>query len=206
MSEGFPEKMDALDLIINALKDHEKRLDEISHQLENVLQGAVPDTIELEDEPSRETRQTPRVPHPRTVLPRIQCSDWQEFTAQFKNQNATLVTYHITVHAFTVSSITDDFILTYAEPLPPKRLQVAEDMTRFSFIKETLETLDLLEVIINRRLKCGLALSITSQIEIENDQQYVALTFTISSTTVKNFLNKQLRIPKKNIVAGNIIL
>ena len=205
MSEGFPEKMDALDLIINALKDHEKRLDEISHQLENVLQGAIPDTTELKEATPRETIQKPRVSHTRTVLPRIQCTDWQEFTVQFKNQNATLVTYHIDEHTFTISSMTDDFILTYTEPLPPKRLQVAEDTTHFSFDKETLDTLDLLDVIINRRLKCGLALSITSQIESENAQQYVVLTFTISSTAVKNFLNKQLKIPKKNIVAGNII-
>jgi hypothetical protein len=42
--------------------------------------------------------------------------------------------------------------------------------------------------------------------DVENDQQNVVLTFTISSTAVKNFLKKQLGIPKKNIVAGNIIL
>ena len=206
MSEGFPEKMDALDLIINALKDHEKRLDEISHQLENVLQGAVPDIKELEEVPQRETRQKSQVHRTRTVLPRIQCTDWQEFTTQFKNQNAALVTYHIDEHTFAVSSMTNDFILSYAEPLPPKRLLVAEDTTRFSFHEETLDTLGLLEVIINRRLKCGLALSITSQIESENAQQYIVLTFTISSTAVKNFLNKELKIPKKNIVAGDIIL
>ena len=206
MSEGFPEKMDALDLIINALKDHEKRLDEISHQLENVLQGAASDTTKLEEEPPREFVQKPRIPHTRTVFPRIQCTDWHEFTAQFKSQNVALVTYYIDEHTFTVSSMTNDFALTYTESLPPKRFQVAEDTTRFSFDKEALDTLDLLEVIINRRLKCGLALSITSQIDLENDEQYVVLNFTISSTTVKNFLNKQLGIPKKNIVSGSIIL
>jgi hypothetical protein len=205
MSEGFPEKMDALDLIINALKDHEKRLDEISHQLENVLQGAASDITKLEEAPPREFVQKPRAPHTRTVLPRIQCTDWHEFTAQFKSQNVALVTYYIDERTFTVSSMTDDFVLTYTESLPPKRFQVAEDSTRFSFDKEALDTLDLLEVIINRRLKCGLALSITSQIDLENDEQYVILNFTISSTTVKNFLNKQLGIPKNNIVAGNIL-
>ncbi len=205
MSEGFPEKMDALDLIINALKDHEKRLDEISHQLESVLQGVVPDTIQTEEAPIRESIQKPRVSQTRAVLPRIQCTDWHEFIVQFKNQNATLVTYHIDEHTFKVSSMTDNFVLTYAEPLPPRRLQVAENTTRFSFDKEALDSLDLLEVIINRRLKCGLSLSITSQIDIENHQQYFVLTFTISSTNVKNFLNEQLRIPKKNIVAGNIL-
>ena len=206
MSEGFPEKMDALDLIINALKDHEKRLDEISHQLQNVLQGAVPDTLTPEETSLSESIQQPHVFQPRTALPRIQCADWHEFIAQFKNLKATLVTYHRDDNTFTVSSMTNDFVLMYTEPLPPKRLQVAEDTTHFSFNKEALDTLDLLEVIINRRLKCGLALSITSQIENENAQQYVVLTFKISSTAVKNFLHKQLGISKKNIVAGNIIL
>ena len=206
MSEGFPEKMDALDLIINALKDHEKRLDEISHQLQNVLQGAVSDTTKFEEASPRESIQEPRALQTRTMLPRIQCTDWREFIAQFKSQKATLLTYHIDENTFTVSSMTDDFVLMYTEPLPPKRLQVTEDSNRFSFDKETLDTLDLLEVIINRRLKCGLALSITSQMDVENDQQNVVLTFTISSPAVKNFLKKQLGIPKKNIVAGNIIL
>lgn len=205
MSQGFPEKMDALDLIINALKDHEKRLDEISHQLQNVLQDAVPRTPELEEAPPRVSTQKTRSLQTRTTLPRIQCSDWHEFLAQFKHQKATLVTYHIDENSFTVSSMTDDFVLMYTEPLPQKRLQVAEDVTRFSFDKETLDTLDLLEVIINRQLKCGLALAITSQTVFENGQQYVILTFTIAPTAVKNFLNKQLGIPKKNIVAGNII-
>ncbi|MCW4040917.1 MAG: hypothetical protein NWE83_09245 [Candidatus Bathyarchaeota archaeon] len=205
MSQGFPEKMDALDLIINALKDHEKRLDEISHQLQNVLQDAVPHTPELEEAPSHVSTQKTRSLQTRTTLPRIQCSDWREFLTQFKHQKATLVTYHIDEHSFTVNSMTDDFVLMYTEPLPQKRLQVTEDATRFSFNKETLDTLDLLEIIINRRLKCGLALAITSQTVVENGQQYVVLTFTISPTAVKNFLNKQLGIPKKNIVAGNII-
>jgi hypothetical protein len=197
--------MDALDLIINALKDHEKRLDEISHQLQNVLQDAVPRTSELEEAPPRDSTQKTRSLQTRTTLPRIQCSDWHEFLTQFKHQKATLITYHIDENSFTVSSMTDDFVLMYTEPLPQKRLQVTEDATRFSFDKETLDTLDLLEVIINRRLKCGLALTITSQTVFENGQQYVILTFTISPTAVKNFLNKQLGIPKKNIVAGNII-
>lgn len=205
MSQGFPEKMDALDLIINALKDHEKRLDEISHQLQNVLQDAVPRTPELEEAPPHVSTQKTRSLQTRTTLPRIQCSDWHEFLTQFKHQKAALVTYHIDENSFTVSSMTDDFVLMYTEPLPQKRLQVTEDVTRFSFNKETLDTLDLLEIIINRRLKCGLALAITSQTVFENGQQYVVLTFTISPTAVKNFLKKQLGIPKKNIVAGNII-
>ena len=205
MSQGFPEKMDALDLIINALKDHEKRLDEISHQLQNVLQDAVPRTPELEEASSHVSTQKTRSLQTRTTLPRIQCSDWHEFLTQFKHQKATLVTYHIDENSFTVSSMTDDFVLMYTEPLPQKRLQIAEDATRVSFNKETLDTLDLLEIIINRRLKCGLALAITSQTVFENGQQYVILTFTISPTAVKNFLKKQLGIPKKNIVAGNII-
>jgi hypothetical protein len=206
MSDGFPEKMDALDLIINALKDHEKRLDEISHQLHNVLQEARTDTAGFEEAPPREPKQLTRPLPTRAVLPRIQCTDWPEFIVQFKNQNAALVTYHVDESTFIVSSMTDDFILMYTEPLPQKRLQVAEDATRFSFDKSTLPNLDLLEVIINRRLKCGLALSINSQTIVDNDQPDLVLTFTISPTAVKTFLTKELGIPKKNIVAGNIIL
>jgi hypothetical protein len=206
MSNEFPEKMDALDLIINALKDHEKRLDEISHQLHNVLQEARTDTAVLEEGPPREPNQKTRPLPSHTVLPRIQCTDWPEFIAQFKNQNAALVTYQVDENTFTVNSMTNDFILMYTEPLPQKRLQVTEDATRVSFNKSTLHNLDLLEVIINRRLKCGLALSIKSQTVVENDQPDFVLTFTISPTAVKNFLTKELGIPKKNIVAGNIIL
>jgi len=39
-TSGFNEKIDAFDLIINALKDHEKRLDEISHRLESLVEVA----------------------------------------------------------------------------------------------------------------------------------------------------------------------
>jgi hypothetical protein len=205
MSNEFPEKMDALDLIINALKDHEKRLDEISHQLHNVLQEARPDTAVLEEASPREPKQKTR-PLQTRMRARIQCTDWPEFITQFKNQKAGLVTYQVDENTFTISSLTDDFLLMYTEPLPQKRLQVTEDATRFSFDKSSLHNLDLLEVIINRRLKCGLALSIKAQTRVEDDQSDFVLTFTIAPTAVKNFLTKELGIPKKNIVAGNIIL
>ncbi len=205
MSDGFPEKMDALDLIINALKDHEKRLDEISHQLHNVLQEATIDLPKVEEALPPEPKQKRPVPHTQVRLPRIQCTDWLEFVTQFKSQKATLVTYQVDETAFSVSTMTNDFILTYTESLPQKRLQVTEDTTSYSFNKSTLDSLDLLEVIINRRLKCGLALSISSHTTIESGQPHFVLTFTIPSTVVKNFLKTELGIPPKNIVAGDII-
>lgn len=35
---SFTEKIDALDLIIEVLKDHERKLDEVSQRLENILE------------------------------------------------------------------------------------------------------------------------------------------------------------------------
>ena len=35
---SYTEKIDVLDMIIQVLKDHEKKLDEISQRLENILE------------------------------------------------------------------------------------------------------------------------------------------------------------------------
>ena len=97
---GFHEKMDALDLIINALLDHEKQLDAISHRLENLTSHTTLTESEYV---------TPEVQsiEPRVVEkpPRIVFNNWYEYTAACRG--ATMVAFEVEENRFHVYTLVD---------------------------------------------------------------------------------------------------
>ena len=197
-NSGFHEKMDALDLIINALLDHEKRLDAISHRLEKLVSST------SLKESARVAKETHKF-EPRIVEkpPRVIFNNWSEYTTTCRG--TTMVAFEVEGNRFHVYTLVDDRVFTYVETLPETRMKVSEDPTHISIDKTSLNTVDRFQFLIDGRLKCGLTLSIESSRTLLKENEHIfELCYDFKSDAVKEFLSKELGVAKDKIVAGKI--
>jgi hypothetical protein len=110
VESGFPDKMDALDLIINALKDHEKKLDEISEHMESVFGNRLVDE-----------RRVPRKEEPLMATPTIKgllviCKEWIEFKDICRD--AKVVTFEIEQNSLHLYAIVNGNVFKFSEEMP----------------------------------------------------------------------------------------
>jgi hypothetical protein len=197
---GYHEKMDALDLIMNALKDHEKQLDEISHRLEQAFKEVTtrkPSTIEVAPEAQR--REAP----PRKRTPQVIFNKWNEF--KDTSQDATMVAFEVEGNLFQVYAMVDDGVFTYEETLLHTTFKVVEEPSRFTIDKDFINNIDAIQFLLEGKLKCGLILSIkSSKIPLTEREYLFELRYDFKSDKVKEFLSRELEVSKDNIVEGKI--
>lgn len=198
MESGFSEKMDALDLILNALKDHEKRLDDISHRIESLFSQ-----LSI-NEPKAIKKEEQRIEPPRVKKePFAICNKWSEFKDICNG--AKMVAFQIENNFFHVYSMINEKVFRYSEDLPNKKLKVIEEKTGFAIDKDYLNNIDMLQFLINGRLKCGLNILIKSTRTGLLDRQFLfELTYDFDPAEVKGFLSRELSISRKDIVEGKI--
>jgi hypothetical protein len=197
---GYHEKMDALDLIMNALKDHEKQLDEISHRLEQVfkkVKPGKPSTIEVAEEAQR-IEATPRNRTPQLIF-----NKWSEFKDTC--QDAKMIAFDLEGNHFNVYAQVDEGVFKYQETLPHTTFKVVEKPSGFSIDKDALKHIDSLQFLIEGRLKFGFNLSIKStRIRLTEREHRFELRYEFKPDEVKVFLSRELGITKKKIVEGKI--
>lgn len=190
---GSQDKMDALDLVINALKDHEKRLDSIVNRLEGVSDKTAPPT----------TGEGRRGPPAVERAPFVVCRDWGEFKGRCRD--ARIVTFETENNLFSVYAMVKGNVFRYLEPLPPKRLRVLEDQLHFSVDKDSLNNIDSLQLLVDGRLRCGFDLSIkSSRTDLSEKEFLFDLSYDLNPYRVKEFLSLELGVSKDEIVEGKI--
>jgi hypothetical protein len=196
-----PEKMDALDLIINALKEHEKQLDEISRRLGEAFKKVK--SGERSTVMDAKAVQRVEVP-PRTRTPHIVLSKWSDFKRTC--HKATAVAFEVDGNQFHVSAMADGGVFMYEETLPDTTFTVVEEPSSFSITKDTLTHIDALAFLIEGKLKCGLTLTITSSRTLLTKREHLfELRYDFKPDDVKAFLSRELGITPKKIVEGKII-
>jgi hypothetical protein len=187
---GYREKMDALDLIMNALKDHEKQLDEFARRLEEAFKEAKPgepSTIEVAPELQR------REPPPRRRSPHVVFRKWSEFKGACRD--ATMVAFEVDGNHVHISAQVGDGVFTYEEALPNTTFTVVEG-----------PNIDVLHFLIEGKLKCGLNLAIHSSRTLRKEGEYLfTLRYDLEADDVKTFLSRELDVPKDKIIEGKII-
>jgi hypothetical protein len=202
MDSGFDGKIDALDLIITALKEHEKRLDEISHRLED-LSRAQPDD---EDKPTKMKeidRSLRRDSFKTKKEPLVVCATWSEFRAASRDANT--VAFDIEGRFFNVYSLTDENIMKYKEELPSSKIRVTEETSGLTVDVASLEAVGQLQSFINRKLKCGLNLRVGgSETALTEIQFLYELKYDLNPLEIKEFLSRELNIPRERIADGRI--
>ncbi len=199
-NSGYREKMDALDLIMNALKDHEKRLDEISYRLEQAfkeVKTGEPSPTEVAQETKIE--EAP----PRKRAPQVIFSKWSEFKGTC--QNATMVAFEVEGNRFHVYTLVDEGVFMYEETLPHTTFKVVEEPSSFTIDKDVMNHIDAFQFLIEGKLKCGLTLSIKSSRTVFKETEYLfELNYNLVPDEVKTFLSRELGVLKDKIVEGKI--
>ena len=123
------EKIDALDLIINVLKEHEKRLDKLAEELKETL-----DKLQISKDISEPTKREEI--HPQI---RIVCDDWLDFKEKSKNSN--LVVFNVDDKYIRFNSISNSSIYHYSEPIVDVKLRLDREGENYRIRRGDIKSL-----------------------------------------------------------------
>ncbi|MDQ1279176.1 MAG: hypothetical protein QG670_436 [Thermoproteota archaeon] len=198
MEPGFNEKMDTIDLIINALKDHEKRLDAISERLEDIIKASSTESHAAMEKEEQKAEYSELRKKPQVV-----CEKWDEFKSV--STGASVIAFGIENSFFYTYSLVGDYAFKYIEILPNRTLRIKESQSSFTIDKTSLSNIELLEFLVTNKLNCGLSLSIEIKKVILSQKEYILeLNYNFNPDDIKEFLSSELNVLKSSIIEGKI--
>jgi hypothetical protein len=144
----FDEKIDVIDLIINVLKDHEKKLDELVSRLENT------DSVETpRHEPPTRAPQMKAVSGGKPVAS-VLLKRWTEFQRQARSSE--LVAFDSDEGRFTVSALAGRVIYNYVESIPSMEIEYSGDEGKSRIDGININGAELIPAAFRGKLDCGL--------------------------------------------------
>ena len=189
----YEAKMDALDLVINVLKDHEKNLDR--------LIGRLADALDKKEEKRAKEEARP--------LRAVECEDWQDFKE--KGKGSELVAFHLKAGSLIVEALSKNYVLRYSEDLPRIRFHVKREVEGYSIEgharnAKTANLKDILSLF-RGELRCGLRMGIRgSRVDVNENEFTVNVTYEVNKEKIKEWLSWELNVPKKNIILGKALV
>ena len=197
---SFDEKIDVIDLIINVLKDHEMKLDELVSRLEGVY-SAPPDEAQTEDAP--ETTAVPRKPSgsPGPIVTAV-LKKWAEFRE--RSTSATLASFDIVGGVFEATALARGVIHVYREEIPRMTIVYREGEGA------EIEGIDiskpgLIPAALKERLDCGLEFSRRDlETKMGDGRVHHEIVFDIDPGTAKSWIDYQLGIDDSDVIQGSI--
>jgi len=106
------ERADAIDFIINVLKEHEKSLDALVAKLENIINA---DRMTLSSQGEAKGRR---------LRVKVTINKWPEFCE--KSMEPQILTFNISDDKLEVSALKDDVIYVYSEKIPKLFMDVVK--------------------------------------------------------------------------------
>jgi len=189
---GFEEKIDVIDLIINVLKDHEKRMDELISRLEGTQspQSTLPYVDYRSTTPTR-----------ANVI--VSLSKWQDFKE--KGSVSSLVAFDIIDREFHVFALGNGILYNYVEKIPEMDIKYNKTDKKVQIESIDVSTADLMQVALGGKLDCGLGLTKREyDVEINDEISMRKISYSIDPVTVKEWLAYQLGVNDKDIIQGKI--
>lgn len=190
MSLDRDDRVDMLDLLINLLKEHEKKMDELAYRLETTLDERTP--------PTEPPRRTPE--EISGVVARV--SNWREFKRQCTG--ALSVAVEIDERTFKVTALTRNILFAYEEGIPVleviQRNEGRETIYAVTDVSLTLKSL-------MGNLDCGLELNrrvIDSALPDGGAVQRVV--YYVDPGTARSWLADQLELEESSIILGTLSL
>ena len=189
---GFDEKIDVIDLIINVLKDHEKRMDELISRLE-VTQGSEP--IIRYEQLRQPIRQGP-------VITAV-TSQWSEFRE--KSSSASLVAFDEIDNRFVVQALCNGILFKYSEDIPDMEIKYKKGQGQASIAGIDISRTELMQVALGGKLECGLGLvKQETDVELLNGDSVRKISYKIDSRVTKSWVAYQLGVEEKTILQGSL--
>jgi hypothetical protein len=193
----FDEKIDVIDLIINVLKDHEKKLDELVSRLENTDSVETPRREPLIRAPEMEVMSGGK-PVASVVLKR-----WTEFHSKAKSSE--LVAFDSDEGCFTVSALTGRVIYTYIERIPSMEIEYSGDKGKSRIDGINISSAKLIPAAFKGKLDCGLELKMNKYDVSRPDGGLMhKINYFIDPEIAKQWLAYQLEVDDDRVVQGEL--
>lgn len=193
----FDEKIDVIDLIINVLKDHEKKLDELVSRLENT---------ESVESPPREP--SLRIPEVKAVsggrpVASVVLKSWTEFRNQ--GRSSELVAFDSDEGRFKVSALVGRLLCTYVEKIPSLEIEYSGEGGRSRIDGINIEGAEMIPSAFKGRLDCGLELK-KNEFDISKPDGGVihVINYFIDPEIAKQWLAYQLEVDDDMVVQGEL--
>ena len=191
---GFDEKIDVIDLIINVLKDHEKRMDELISRLE-ITHGSEP-TIQFD--------YTPQPIGQRPAITAV-VSQWTEFRE--KCNSASLVAFDDEGKRFVVQALCKGILFTYNEEIPNMEIKYKRGPDQASIAGIDISHSELIQVALGGKLECGLGLmKQETDIKLMEGESVRRISYSIDPSIAKSWIAYQLGLDSKTILQGKLLV
>ena len=185
---SFDEKMDAIDLIINVLREHEKSLDELVSRLEGLL-----------------ARAAPPVGGAEVVGPTIRAvvREWKEFRERCSG--AGLAAFEVQERQFRVSALKGGVLHIYEEPIPDMEIRFREREKGVVIDEVELRGKEVFPAALRGRLNCGLEASVRGEeTRMPDGASLYRIVYDVDTERARNWLANQLKMDPKNIIHGRL--
>ena len=189
MSSDRDDKVDMLDLLINLLKEHEQKMDELTYRLESLL-----DERRAPAEPPR------RAPERLGVVARV--SSWGEFKRQCTG--ALSVAVELDERIFKVTALSRNILFAYEEEVPVMEVIHGDEGEETTY---TVTDASLMLKSFMGTLDCGLELDrrvIDSALPDGGAAQRVV--YYVDPGTARSWLADQLAVEESSIILGALSL
>lgn len=194
----YGDKLDTIDLIITALKEHEKMLDSVQAKLEKLV-----DKVSVK-ESVREPVAARGLERFSEGLLFISCKKWRDFKSKCKR--ASVITFEICDNTFFVCVQLKGNIFRYSEKIPQNTFKLVNEGKQYLVEKFYIEDVEN-QLFFNGTLKCGLKLLTKPTKTDLTDQEFqITMNYDLDSALAKEFLSKELSVSKENIIEGRITL
>ncbi len=193
---GFDEKIDVIDLIINVLKEHEKKLDELVSRLEEAQAMGAP----IRTPKERERRE--EVP-PSSAVVSAALNRWSEFTE--KCASAELVAFDADGGHFRVSAVSGGVLYTYEEEIPDMEIRYRKTDGKAHIESIDISSVELVPEAILGRLECGIKLEKNDvEVGLLDGESVNKISFSINPEVAKSWIAYQLGVDEDTIVRGEL--
>jgi len=189
MSFDRDDKVDIIDLLISLLRDHEKKLDEISFRLEKLAEGGQPLTYPVEPDIKSGIS---------GISVTVSVSKWSDYRERCRGSQ--LIAFKITETSIHVASLIGSIVYVYEEQIPSITLKRKEDGSTRMNILDLANT----QTALSGKLDCGLALETASFESTVDGEKVSIIKYTVSSETAKNWLASQLEVDISQIIEGEL--
>ncbi len=204
---GFDEKIDVIDLIINVLKDHEKKLDELITRIEKaqIINRTPTDTVE-ETTPQVERASSLPVEKASSGVPvKVELSEWNEFRT--KCESARLVAFEVADGRFQITALTDSILYRYTEKIPSMEIRYKTVDEKAQIESIDINRAELISEAFNGILKCGLKMEKTEHSFKEpGGESVLNVNFHVDTSTARGWIAYQLAVDDEKIHHGSMDL
>lgn len=204
IERSFDDKIDVIDLIINVLKDHESKLDELVSRLEGLPahQAGRADEAEAEFE---EEPQRPIVGPLRQAGPVVTAvlKRWADF--RLKCASSQLVTFDTEESVLEASALAGGVVYVYREEIPSMGITYREDGEGVQVEGIDISKPGLMPAALREKLDCGLEFTRRDlETKMDDGRTLHNIIFEIDPLVARSWIAYQLGVDDSDVVQGKL--